>query len=78
MPNIQIIDLENGYQQINITFNAEELTDGETLAGTTIIKGTSEQANDYAGVFEADLRHQFADKFPVPEIPVNGDMLEGE
>ena len=72
MANKTITALENGYYGIIITFAASELKDGETLSGETRIRGTEAQANDYATVFEADLRREYADKFPVPEIPADG------
>ena len=54
---------------IHIEFEAAELKTGEALSGTSKIKGTEAQANDYAEVFAADLRRAYPEKFPEPELP---------
>ena len=59
----------DGTYTIHIEFEAAELKAGEVLSGTSKIKGTEAQANDYAEVFAADLRRAYPEKFPEPELP---------
>ena len=59
----------DGTYTIHIEFEAAELKAGEALSGTSKIKGTEAQANDYAEVFAADLRRAYPEKFPEPELP---------
>ena len=59
----------DGTYTIHIEFEAAELKAGEALSGTSKIKGTEDQANDYAEVFAADLRRAYPEKFPEPELP---------
>ena len=59
----------DGTYTIHIEFEAAELKAGEALSGTSKIKGTEAQANDYAEVFAADLRSAYPEKFPEPELP---------
>lgn len=59
----------DGTYTIHIEFEAAELKAGEALSGTSKIKGTEVQANDYAEVFAADLRRAYPEKFPEPELP---------
>lgn len=59
----------DGTYTIHIEFEAAELKAGEALSGTSKIKGTEAQANDYAEVFAADLRRAYHEKFPEPELP---------
>ena len=59
----------DGTYTIHIEFEAAELKAGEALSGTSKIKGTETQANDYAEVFAADLRRAYPEKFPEPELP---------
>lgn len=59
----------DGTYTIHIEFEAAELKAGEALSGTSKIKGTEAQANDYAEVFAADLRRANPEKFPEPELP---------
>ena len=64
------IETQNdGTYTIHIEFEAAELKAGEALSGTSKIKGTEAQANDYAEVFAADLRRTYPEKFPEPELP---------
>ena len=50
--------------------------EGVELAGETTIIGDEQQALDYLPFFERDLRRNFAEKFPQPELPAGG-MMEG-
>ena len=59
----------DGTYTIHIEFEAAELKAGEALYGTSKIKDTEAQANDYAEVFAADLRRAYPEKFPEPELP---------
>lgn len=59
----------DGTYTIHIEFEAAELKAGEALSGTSKIKGTEAQSNDYAEVFAADLRRAYPEKFPEPELP---------
>ena len=59
----------DGTYTIHIEFEAAELKAGEALSGTSKIKGTEAQANDYMEVFAADLRRAYPEKFPEPELP---------
>ena len=76
MPTKEITNLQNGYINIYITFTSDELTEGETLIGETQIKGTPEQANDYAEIFIKDLRNTYPEKFPKPETSIH--IMEGD
>ena len=68
----------DGTYTIHIEFEAAELKAGEALSGTSKIKGTEAQANDYAEVFAADLRRAYPEKFPEPEYPTIDTMhIEG-
>ncbi|KLU66772.1 hypothetical protein DEAC_c14400 [Desulfosporosinus acididurans] len=57
---------------IKVNFSDE----GVELSGETSVKGDESAAVAYLPVFESDLRRNFAEKFPVPEIPAeNGGMI---
>jgi hypothetical protein len=57
---------------IKVDFSDE----GVELSGETSVKGDESAAVAYLPVFESDLRRNFAEKFPVPEMPVeNGGMI---
>ena len=45
------------------------------LNGETSVKGGEAAAVAYLPVFESDLRRNFAEKFPVPEVQNNGGMI---
>ena len=64
-----ISDQTDGTYVVHIEFESAELKAGETLSGTSKIKGNEAQANDYAEVFAADLRRAYPEKFPEPELP---------
>lgn len=51
--------------QINVDFSDE----GVELTGETSVLGDEKKAQDYLPFFEKDLRRNFADRFPQPEIP---------
>jgi len=48
--------------------------EGVNLVGETLILGDEEKALAYAPFFEADLRRNFADKFPQPEPIITPEM----
>jgi len=51
--------------------------ENENLEGQISIKGDEAAALSYLPIFEADLRYNFSDLFPVPEIPAmpkGGDL----
>ncbi len=60
-----IIDNQDG----TITIQVDFIDEGVDLQGQTSVKGGQVQAQSYLPVFEADLRRNFADKFPLPEVP---------
>lgn len=63
---------QDGTTTLKIDFADE----GVQLTGETSIKGGESAALSYLPVFESDLRRNFVDKFPVPEVPVeNGGMI---
>ena len=54
----------------NLTNIAVSFADeGVDLTGETSVIGGEQKAMDYLPFFERDLRRNFADKFPQPEIP---------
>jgi len=61
----------NGTTTIQVDFADE----GVVAQGQTSIKGGEVEALRYLPTFEADLRRNFADLFPVPEIPPGGEIL---
>jgi hypothetical protein len=67
--NITIVG--DGTAKINVDFS-DELVD---LQGETFVKGGETEALQYLPVFEADLRRNNSEKFPLPEIP-EGGMIE--
>lgn len=70
--NHEFIVNQDGTTTIRIDFADE----GIQLTGETSVKGSETVATSYLPVFEADLRRNFAEKFPVPETPDQGGMLE--
>ena len=48
--------------------------EGVELVGETLILGNEEKALAYAPFFEADLRKNNAELFPVPEMPATPEM----
>ena len=57
---------QDGTTTLKIDFADE----GVQLIGETSIKGGESAALSYLPTFELDLRRNFADKFPVPQMPV--------
>jgi hypothetical protein len=57
------------------TIQVDFADEGVGVQGQTSIKGGEAEALRYLPVFETDLRRNFADLFPVPEIPPGGEML---
>lgn len=53
----------DGTTTIRVSFHDEDVE----LTGETQVKGRESDALAYLSVFEADLRNNFADRFPVPE-----------
>lgn len=66
----EFIDNQNGTTTINVSFTDENVE----LQGTTTIKGGEQEALEYLPVFEADLRRNYSDLFPLPEMPEGGLM----
>ncbi|MHB8182868.1 MAG: hypothetical protein ACYDDN_03830 [Candidatus Desulforudaceae bacterium] len=62
------IEHADGTATIQIDFGDE----GVELTGETNVKGGLDAAQRYLPTFEADLRSNFADRFPVPE-PESGE-----
>lgn len=60
----------DGTTTIAVDF-ADETVD---LQGLTSVKGGEAEALSYLHFFEADLRSNFADLFPVPETPPGGEL----
>lgn len=60
-----ITENQDGTTTIQVNFADE----GVDLQGQTSIKGGPVQAQSYLPVFESDLRRNFADMFPLPEVP---------
>jgi len=52
--------------------------EGVSLVGETEVVGNESKALAYAHFFEADLRRNNAELFPVPEIPEAEEMFGGE
>jgi len=61
------------------TLHMNFIDENVDIQGEINIKGGVEDATSYVPFFENDLRCNFADKFPVPEMPEGfeeGEMLE--
>lgn len=56
--------------ELTIDFRDE----GIELVGVTEVVGNEDTARAYASFFEADLRRNNAELFPVPEMPVAPEM----
>ena len=67
----EVID-ERRYK-LTVSF-ADENVD---LTGETVVAGGEAEALAYAPFFEADLRRNFADKFPQPEPIIINPEMEG-
>jgi len=61
---------QDGTTTLTIDFADE----GVQLTGETSIKGGEASALTYLPTFELDLRRNFSDKFPVPEVVIIGGM----
>lgn len=66
----ELIDNQDGTTTIQVNF----LDEGVNLPSETTVKGGESAAVTYLPVFETDLRRNFADLFPAPEMPA---MPEG-
>jgi hypothetical protein len=62
---------DDGTTTIEISF----IDEGVNLQGRTNVKGGELEALNYLPVFEADLRRNYADLFPLPLMP-EGGMFE--
>ena len=50
--------------------------EGVDLCGDILVAGDEQAALGYAPFFEADLRRNYAELFPVPEMPeMGGEMI---
>lgn len=49
--------------------------EGVELTGETSVKGDGLAAIAYLPVFESDLRRNFAEKFPIPEVHAEGGEI---
>ena len=70
MINTQTVD--NNRTRLTVDF----MDEGVDLTGTMLIAGDESAALAYAHFFEADLRRNNAELFPVPEIEI--PEMEGE
>ena len=59
----------NGTTRIDVDFADE----GVDLAGVTHVRGGEAEALIYLRVFEADLRSNYVELFPQPELVEGGD-----
>ena len=57
------------------TIQVDFADEGVGVQGQTSIKGGEVEALRYLPTFEADLRRNFADLFPIPEMPPGGEIL---
>ena len=62
--------LDDKRTQLTIDFSDE----GVSLVGETEVVGDENKALSYAPFFEADLRRNNAELFPVPEMPAAPEM----
>ena len=72
MINTQTVD--NNRTRLTVDF----MDEGVDLTGTMLIAGDESAALAYAHFFEADLRRNNAELFPVPEIEIpemGGEMI---
>jgi hypothetical protein len=58
--------------KLTLDFTDEDVN----LVGETLVKGGESEANGYAPFFEADLRRNNAELFPVPE-PIEAPEMPG-
>lgn len=65
-----IVVNDDNTASISVSF----LDEGIDLQGNTSVKGGEAEALRYLPVFEADLRRNFSDRFPLPEMPQGGMM----
>lgn len=68
----QLIDNQDGTTKIQVNFADE----GVDLPGETVVKGGEAEALRYLPIFEADLRRNFADRFPAVPDTNEGGMPE--
>jgi hypothetical protein len=64
---IALFEELNGVTRIKVDFSDE----GVNLQGETEVKGDRQTAERYVHIFEADLRRNFSELFPVPEPETN-------
>lgn len=70
----ELFDNQDGTTTIKVNFTDE----GVDLCGETTVRGGETEALCYLPVFEADLRRNYTDIFPTPEMPAppEGGMTE--
>lgn len=68
----KIITVSDGVATLAVNFADE----GVDLQGQTTVKGGEAEALAYAPFFEADLRRNFADRFPAPVTEEEGEPDE--
>ena len=61
---------DDGTSTLHVTFADE----GVDLAGEVSVRGDAAAAETYAPVFARDLRSNYADLFPQPEMPIGGEI----
>lgn len=61
---------DDGTSTLHVTFADE----GVDLAGEVSVCGDAAAAETYAPVFARDLRTNYADLFPQPEMLIGGEM----
>lgn len=61
---------DDGTSTLHVTFADE----GVDLAGEVSVRGDAAAAETYAPVFARDLRTNYADLFPQPEMLIGGEM----
>ena len=61
---------DDGTSTLHLSFADE----GVDLAGEVSVRGDAAAAETYAPVFARDLRSNYADLFPQPEMPIGGEI----
>lgn len=68
----KLIENEDGTTTIKVSF----LDEGVELEGETRVKGEVSKALAYMPIYEADLRRNYADLFPIFEVLSGGEPDE--
>ncbi len=61
---------DDGTSTLHVTFEDE----GVELTGEVNVRGDAAAAAAYAPVFVRDLRANYADMFPQPDMPIGGEI----